>query len=362
MNLLKEGDTKRLKGLDFLRGIAVLLVMAEHYQIHWFTTRFGWSGVDLFFVLSGFFVSGILFREYRQYNRISIINFLVRRTFKIWPLFYAALAVHILYYNLKGISLPESKIWAEVLFIQNLREGVMAISWSLGVEEQFYLFLAFSFGLIIVLRKFHRIPVFCFFIMIACVGLRLLNFEINKEFSLITHHFPTWFRMDALMAGVLIAWAYYFGREKFTSFIIKNNIWLLIAALILLLPACLFTISGYGMNIFGLTCTYAGYAIIISVCLVLPAVKEKWFAFFHKTIFTSIIAWIGFYSYAIYLFHFSFGFGIANLVRKYITTGAPKILYFSVYLIANLMIGYISSRLVEQPFLRIRERYFPAKA
>jgi peptidoglycan/LPS O-acetylase OafA/YrhL len=198
--------------------------------------------------------------------------------------------------------------------------------------------------------------------MIACMGFRLLNFEINKEFSLITHHFPTWFRMDALMAGVLIAWAYYFRKEKFTNFIVKNNIWLLIAALILLLPACFLPISDYSMNIFGLTCTYTGYAIIISACLVLPIVKDKWFVFFHKTIITKAVAWIGFYSYAIYLFHFSFGFGIANLVRKYITSGAPKILYFSVYLIANIMIGYLSSRLVEQPFLRIRDRYFPAKA
>jgi peptidoglycan/LPS O-acetylase OafA/YrhL len=162
MNLLAGTDIKRLKGLDFLRGIAVLLVMAEHYEIHWFTTLFGWSGVDLFFVLSGFFVSGILFKEYRQYNRISIINFLVRRTFKIWPLFYAALAAHIIYYIFKEIRLPESKIWAEVLFIQNIREGVMAISWSLGVEEQFYLFLAISLGLIVASGKFSKVPFFVF--------------------------------------------------------------------------------------------------------------------------------------------------------------------------------------------------------
>jgi peptidoglycan/LPS O-acetylase OafA/YrhL len=56
--------TGRNKYLDFLRGTAILLVMAGHFLPGYFSTHIGWSGVDLFFVLSGFFVSGILFREY----------------------------------------------------------------------------------------------------------------------------------------------------------------------------------------------------------------------------------------------------------------------------------------------------------
>jgi peptidoglycan/LPS O-acetylase OafA/YrhL len=84
----------RNKNLDFLRGTAILLVMAGHFLPGYFSTHIGWSGVDLFFVLSGFFVSGILFREYIKKGRIQAGRFLIRRGLKIWPLFYTYLPVY----------------------------------------------------------------------------------------------------------------------------------------------------------------------------------------------------------------------------------------------------------------------------
>ncbi len=76
-------STKRNKSLDFLRGAAVLLVMAGHYFNGYFSNHIGWSGVDLFFVLSGFFVSGILFREFNSTGKIRAKRFLIRRGLNI---------------------------------------------------------------------------------------------------------------------------------------------------------------------------------------------------------------------------------------------------------------------------------------
>src|SRR5437764_14402875 len=78
----------RNQSLDILRAIAVLLVMGRHFPYYETWGRIGWIGVDLFFVLSGFLISGLLFREYAQTGTISFYRFVVRRCFKIWPAFY----------------------------------------------------------------------------------------------------------------------------------------------------------------------------------------------------------------------------------------------------------------------------------
>ena len=106
----KEGGiSHKLNGLDHLRAFAIIFVFLYHYgrlfpHPDWVNTisEFGWSGVDLFFVLSGFFVSGILFREYRQNGFVRPGRFLIRRGLKIWPLFYTALFIQLIYLVAKG--------------------------------------------------------------------------------------------------------------------------------------------------------------------------------------------------------------------------------------------------------------------
>lgn len=78
--------------IDVLRAFAVLLVFCRHTEGTLLLSRFGWAGVDLFFVLRGYLVSGLLFREYQQTQTIRAGRFLVRRGFKIYPQFYLFLA------------------------------------------------------------------------------------------------------------------------------------------------------------------------------------------------------------------------------------------------------------------------------
>ena len=83
----------RNKRLDVLRCVAILFVIFQHGNILEFFNRAGWIGVDLFFVLSGFLISGLLFGEYQRRGSIQLKRFYIRRGFKIYPAFYVFLAV-----------------------------------------------------------------------------------------------------------------------------------------------------------------------------------------------------------------------------------------------------------------------------
>ena len=95
----------RIAELDILRGIAIVLVLGRHlltippqlpfpiYFVLTFWRRIGWAGVDLFFVLSGFLVSGLLFQNYKRLGKVGPLTFLVRRGFKIYPALYVLLLI-----------------------------------------------------------------------------------------------------------------------------------------------------------------------------------------------------------------------------------------------------------------------------
>lgn len=145
---------KHIAQFDYLRGIAVLTVMLFHasHGVQAFPMRqyvsFGWAGVDLFFVLSGFLITGILVdtREQKRY----FTNFYARRILRIWPLYFALLGVMFvaapaLLPRWSASAMESAKpAWVFVLFLQNLYigrglAGPLGPTWSLAIEEQFYL-------------------------------------------------------------------------------------------------------------------------------------------------------------------------------------------------------------------------------
>src|ERR1700740_43634 len=132
----------RNKRLDVLRCIAVLLVMFNHGGIWPAAAHHGWIGVDLFFVLSGFLISGLLFSEYKKRQSISFKRFFIRRGLKIYPAFYAFLLLTGITGELVFHSHPTgAQYFHEVFFVMNYEHGVWDHTWSLGVEEHFYIFL-----------------------------------------------------------------------------------------------------------------------------------------------------------------------------------------------------------------------------
>src|SRR3989338_4897751 len=120
---------RRLAELDVLRGIAVLLVLGRHIVqvpaggIGLFLMdvwqNCGWIGVDLFFVLSGFLVSGLLFSEYKLHGSIELSRFFIRRGLKIYPAYYLMGLASVVYFITFGFRVPPMNVISEALFIQN---------------------------------------------------------------------------------------------------------------------------------------------------------------------------------------------------------------------------------------------------
>ena len=136
----------QLPSLDALRSLAILMVITGHFALvgrEVFATRaavfrtppfwFGWTGVDLFFVLSGFLIGRQLWREVAQTGSVDVGGFILRRGFRIWPLYFFAVGLS------PVLTATWSYRWSDWLFLSNYFECRVEGGWSLSTEEQFYI-------------------------------------------------------------------------------------------------------------------------------------------------------------------------------------------------------------------------------
>ena len=193
--------------LDFIRGIAILMVMDFHAPRSIFLApflwlgfhNFGWAGVDIFFVLSGFLIGGLLVKEWKQYRRIDIRRFLIRRGFKIWPQYYVFLLA-----NLLTGHRTLRQLWGNLLNIQNYVGGIPH-TWTLAVEEHAYLLLValLAFAARIELRTRR---------LFLSVGIACIVIVVWRLF-LSYHGINTFTRTDGILYGLLLAMLYHFCAE-----------------------------------------------------------------------------------------------------------------------------------------------------
>jgi len=192
---------ERSNRLDMVRGLAIFMVVAFHYFPNQ-VTNIGWTGVNLFFVLSGFLIGGILID-----NRTSdtyYVTFYARRCFRIVPLY--ALNV-LLFAAIAGLDQP---LWHYVFFLQNftwISDGTVALgwmspTWSLAAEEQFYLILP----LLIRLTPPRRIPYVAGILVLVAPAYRLFMTQVlGSDWPAANLLLPGC--LDSLFLGVLAAWA-----------------------------------------------------------------------------------------------------------------------------------------------------------
>jgi peptidoglycan/LPS O-acetylase OafA/YrhL len=157
-----------------------------------FWKRFGWTGVDLFFVLSGFLVSGLLFREYATTGAIRPGRFLIRRGLKIYPAFYVLFVVTLVVRH--ELAIPTG-VWAtigEAAFLQNYHYGLWGHTWSLAVEEHFYILLVVALTSIVAVSRspFRVLERIFIAVPIVVLGLRIAT-HVLLPFQHHTHHWPT---------------------------------------------------------------------------------------------------------------------------------------------------------------------------
>jgi peptidoglycan/LPS O-acetylase OafA/YrhL len=204
---------KKVPQLDAIRGLAVLLVLLHNTDIYpslhlqWISAN-GWMGVDLFFVLSGFLITGILLdaKQSEGYFR----NFYARRCLRIWPLYYSVLFFMFVVVPVLRPSLAHavfearsSPWWAYPVFLQNflvpipsMAIGPLGVTWSLAVEEQFYLFWP------LVVKAFNANQLCKIAIVVICVSPPLRYYLALHGVNIYSNPFC---RLDGLMAGALLA-------------------------------------------------------------------------------------------------------------------------------------------------------------
>jgi peptidoglycan/LPS O-acetylase OafA/YrhL len=204
--------TARNLSLDVLRGIAVLLVLGRHFgSAPW--SPIGWWGVDLFFVLSGFLISGLLFQDYNNLGRIRLGHFWIRRGWKIWPAFFVYLVTARFFLKLCGIRTEGHPVLVSSLFLSDYFHDHLGPffghTWSLSVEEHFYLLLPVA--LIFLSRnQFAAVPYISLAALVVCPVLRwMAPLEIAD--------YATHTRIDGLLAGVGLGYLYHFKRKTFAS-------------------------------------------------------------------------------------------------------------------------------------------------
>ncbi len=327
----------RDRGIDALRGIAILMVLSYHY-IHENThdplarafTAMGWSGVDLFFVLSGFLIGGNLIDHLAAENYYAV--FYARRALRIIPLYILVLAIS---------SAFAPTPWPYFVFAQNVSTAVggnwgpplLLVTWSLALEEQFYWILPLALRL-----ARGRIQHLCIGAIVIAVALRVMLWAIfaNEAAPYVYKLFPC--RMDEFFFGVLAAWQLRRG--------IKPSAWLLVPAIITI--AVVYQSGAFVYSpttqILGLSAlAFAGYYLVhlISAFGSLP-----------------LLPWFGVRCYGIYLLHLMVPVFIFAAAKTTITIDTPLGAALAAFSLAvSFGAAALSWRYLEAPLTAIGHRF-----
>jgi len=311
--------------------------------------------VDLFFVLSGFLVSGLLFREYQRHGSVDVVRFLIRRGFKIYPGFWVLLAVTVAFRIGLGAPVPGRQLMGEGLFVQNYVGGLWNHTWSLAVEEHFYLLLALMTAWLVRPRRRRRThPLACLpaiFAVVAIISVVLRVRTSVRPFSLPTHIFATHIRMDSLFFGVLLSYCWHFKGLATHTWLARRSTWLFGIGVSLLLPAFLFPQRTTWIPVAGLTLFYLGSGALLLAML---------YSRIPDTRAVRGLASIGAFSYSIYLWHMPVQQWVIPVIEGVIDMPMGWYAYAAVYLVGSVVVGIQACRVIEYPMLRLRDRLYPA--
>jgi peptidoglycan/LPS O-acetylase OafA/YrhL len=352
--------------LDGLRSIAVLLVISHHLSGE-FANAYGptlysklpfvangWVGVDLFFVLSGFFIGGQLWKEIQSRHCVHISRFVIRRGFRIWPLYFFTFLCVLAFYILFGHGASAQEYgWTDLVFITNYHSrGLVMGSWSLCTEEQFY--IVTPIALYFFARRHHPIQncrKWLWLLMLTVLFLRALLWvhvaggffqHTAAMFSQIYYNSIT--HCDGLIAGLIVAnlWV---TQEKTRSRFSKPGI------LVALSIAFLLVSHMFQKEIFDFTSLALFFASLV------------WFGLQHRpAIFNSrIFYWISRLSFGMYLNH---EYMVSWVVNKLlpsshvstITSLAANLTGVILIILFSALTALITFCLVEHPFLQLRKR------
>ena len=391
-------DSRRRLSLDLLRAVAILLVLYGHITFRiddnaigwrfWFILRqMGLIGVDLFYVLSGFLIGSLLLSEHKSTGRIAVGRFYMRRALRIWPAYFLAVLFgwqwyhavhrfHLLPAGSKEMTSPAASLydmWPFFAHVQNYVEpefgaGAVMQTWTVVSLVHFYLLFPIILMMAMKLgdgkagKPIKSLPWIVLGIAVICFGFRYANAPARGyDYDAWRNYFPTHLRIDEPMFGVLAA---YFVVQFPAAVERVMRYWLviLIASVATLLPTAFrkeesprfLVIWGYTLAAVGCT----GFVML------------AWWVGQRKAEMTDkpvsfpvrLLAYLGIWSYSIYLWHQPLAQWMAMKARIRIKMwDSPfhfPIMVF-VYLMFSIGIGAAMYYLIEKPALKFRGRVVP---
>jgi peptidoglycan/LPS O-acetylase OafA/YrhL len=372
INRMGRESEKHIESLDGLRGIAILLVFFFHYltrnpynPLSWFASL-GWSGVDLFFVLSGFLITGILYdtRESTNFFRV----FYTRRALRLFPVYFLAVgivlsAAALLHTPMSWKALPFYIYGANIML--GLRDGVPNFGpyfqcvhfWSLSLEEQFYSLWPL---VIFFVRKRRTMMVICAGGIIGALLFRIVLTHLRVSTWILYTELPS--RMDSLLAGALLALALRgpradAWRNRRRLYLLMATFCLILSLLFIRARSAFFAspeVTSWGYSMF------AGlYACVLALALVPGTVP-------YRIGRLSVLRFFGRYSYGLYIWHDLPSPVCVSWQAWFVGNIHPPVLAQAAYTLAMLTlftaVAMLSYHLLERRFLMLKSRFQYSKS
>jgi peptidoglycan/LPS O-acetylase OafA/YrhL len=364
---LKSTSRDRLAGLDTLRALAIVLVMVFH--LGWRLpdgfgplARFGWVGVDLFFVLSGYLIGSQLLKPVRDGRGVSLPRFYRNRAYRILPVYLVVLALYVFWPAWREDS-GISPLWQYLTFTENFfvdygTNQAFSHVWSLCVEEHFYLLLPMI--VLVMARKsaaWKTVAVLGFFFALGLATRSYEYFHVLLPMGRNSDHFgvqyieriyyPTYTRLDGLQAGVALAAVRVF-RPSWWAAILRRANWVLAGGVAVLGCAGWIFMDRFGPvgTVIGFPLLAIGFAMLVAAA----ADTRCWFGRMRVP-GAKVVAML---AYSLYLTHKE----IAHLDELWLPRVMDARDWRTVVLIAVscLAAAAVLYFAVERPMLQLRDR------
>src|SRR6202049_1344431 len=335
--------------------------MGSHLPVVPIWSNAGVFGVDLFFVLSGFLISNLLFVEFRETGHIKLSRFFFRRMLRLYPSFYVMLASTPLLCSLSSFSFGSKQVLGELTMTQNYVGSIWGHTWTLAIEEHFYLVLPLILAFMMKARKgqanpFRWIPSVFLVLAIFCLAMRMWNATQYLGYNHHVQYEPSHVRFDSLFFGVLLSYLHNFFPQVLRR--MMEYPWrtpIAFVGLALFCPAMFLQLTDPFVYTVGFTLFYISFGIM----LLLSIHEEPWRKRSKPGPGTKAVAWIGRYSYTIYLWNMPLA-----VIFVFISHQHPKVNHYLlhvIYFALSIVIGVVSAKLIEIPVLKLRERLCPVK-
>ncbi|MBM9577067.1 acyltransferase [Leptospira sp. 201903070] len=371
----RESEIRSLNGL---RAFAIILVILNHYALVWeelgtfHSETFFWSGVDLSFVLSGFLISMGLWKDWEKNGKINYKTFFLKRTLRIFPSYFLFLAISFAFltFALKfaqekemlqqtnRLSLSLMNSWGDFVFLGNYVQGFNIHTWSLSMEEQFYLVFPFFCGWVLFKRNPRVRQFSLWFLLLIPTLTRFWIFQTTSYPATPEYfqeiYFPFHTRFDSILMGV-ITMDLYVNHKRIVSRFRKDG--LVYYSFLLFFVFLLFAahwIQEEKNTVFAHTIRYNFLNIGFAGILFLSVIRFG--GFLHRFFSLRIFVPVARMSFTIYLWHLVLiGVSISILGVK----SAPEsdLIFFAQFSLVFLFVLLLALPLyvlIEYPFQKLR--------